>query len=113
VLVILTDGVPTNYCSNSGAYTSNSTSCTTQSDSTPSTCPASTTAITHAKNQATAAKDADIIVFTIGLGGGVLDCVLEDIATLGGGTYYKAPTVAQLDDAFEAIAEQTHIALVK
>lgn len=113
VLVILTDGVPTNYCSNSGAYTSNSTSCTTQSDSTPSTCPASNTAITHAKNQATAAKDAGIIVFTIGLGDGVLDCVLEDIATLGGGTYYKAPTVAQLDEAFQAIAEQTHIALVK
>ena len=27
--------------------------------------------------------------------------------------YYFAPTTAQLDEAFEAIAEQTHIALVR
>jgi hypothetical protein len=37
--------------------------------------------------------------------------VLEDIAEAGGGTYYKAPTPAQLDEAFEAIAKMTHIGL--
>jgi len=50
-------------------------------------------------------------VYTIGLGDGVLDCVMEDIAAAGGGEYYKAPTTAQLDEAFEAIAKKTHIGL--
>ena len=43
----------------------------------------------------------------------MLDCILTDIATAGGGAYYKAPSPADLDDAFKAIAERTHIALVK
>ncbi len=113
VLVILTDGVPNQYCSNASAYSTPGASCTSASATTPSTCPASSTGITHSINQAQAAKDAGIIVFTIGLGGGVLDCILQDIATTGGGTYYAAPTTAQLDEAFAAIAAQTHIALTQ
>jgi hypothetical protein len=67
--------------------------------------------VTHAINQAAVAKSQGITVFTIGLGDGVIDCTLEDIADAGGGEYYKAPTTAQLDDAFRAIAEKTHIGL--
>ncbi len=109
VIVLLTDGIPNVHCTNgySGA------SCTTASSATPGSCPATSTSITHAINQATAAAAADITVYTIGLGSGVLDCVLQNIADAGNGKYYKAPTPAQLDDAFEAIAEQTHIALVR
>lgn len=110
VLVILTDGIPNVSCSN--GY--NSSSCSTVSHSSPSTCPASSTAaISDAINQAAVAKAARIKVFTIGLGNDVLDCILEDIAEAGGGAYFKAPTTADLDDAFEAIAAQTHIALVR
>lgn len=112
VVVLLTDGIPTNYCSNASAYTGGS-SCSAANDSTPNSCPASTTAISHAKAQAAAAKEAGALVFTIGLGHDVLDCVLQDIADAGGGKYYKAPTTAQLNDAFKAVAEQTHIALTK
>jgi Mg-chelatase subunit ChlD len=108
VLVLLTDGVPTHYCSN--GYDSGS--CSESSSGTPTTCSATSTAITHAKNRASAAADQDIIVYTIGLGAGVLGCILEDIAELGGGEYVEAPTTASLDDAFLEIAEKTHIALI-
>lgn len=108
VMVILTDGVPTNYCSN-GYGTS---SCSSSSSGTPTTCGATSTGITHAKSQATAAAAEDIIVYWIGLGDGVMDCLLEDLAELGTGEYVAAPSVADLDDAFKAIAEKTHIALI-
>lgn len=113
VLVLLTDGIPNYYCTNSSAYTSSSSCSTGSSATSPTSCSPATTAMTHAWNQATAAKNADITVYVIGLGDGVLDCVLQQIADNGGGLYYKAPTPAQLDEAFDAIAEQTHIALVK
>ena len=110
VMVVLTDGIPNNYCTN--GYTS--ASCTNGTTSDPTSCPYTPNAsISAAISQAAAAKTANVKVYTIGLGAGVLDCILTDIATAGGGIYYKAPTPAQLDDAFKAIAEQTHIALVK
>lgn len=110
VLVLLSDGVPNIYCSN--GYSGSS--CSTGSSASPTSCPASsTTAINHAISQAAAAKAAKVTVYTIGLGDGVLDCVMENIAAAGGGEYYKAPTTAQLDDAFKAIAEKTRIALTQ
>lgn len=110
ILVLLSDGVPNVYCTN--GYSSSS--CSQGSSSTPASCPASsTTAINHAIARAAAAAASDVIVYTIGLGDGVLDCVMEDIAAAGGGEYYKAPTTAQLDEAFEAIAKKTHIGLTQ
>jgi len=110
VLVILTDGAPNRTCSN--GY--NGPSCSEVSGSTPSSCPVSgNTPVTDAINQAAAAKTDNITVYTIGLGDGVLDCVLQSIATAGGGLYYKAPTTADLAAAFKAIADRTKIALVK
>lgn len=110
VLVLLTDGVPTHYCP--WGYDGNCG--TPQSSGTPTSCPISnTTAVNHALEQAQIAADADILIFTIGLGDGVLDCFLEEIAEIGGGSYVAAPTTADLDEAFTTIAEQTHIALVK
>jgi hypothetical protein len=113
VLVLLTDGIPNYYCTNSSAYTSGSSCSTGSSATSPTSCSPATTAMTHAWAQASAAAAADVTVYVIGLGDGVLDCVLQQIADNGGGIYYHAPTTAQLDEAFEAIAEQTHIALVR
>lgn len=113
VIVLLTDGIPNYYCTNSSAYTSGSSCSTGSSATSPTSCSPPTRAMTEAWDQATAAKNADITVYVIGLGDGVLDCVLQQIADNGGGLYYKAPTTAQLNAAFQAIAEQTHIALVK
>jgi hypothetical protein len=69
--------------------------------------------VSHALLEAQRAADGDIIIFTIGLGSGADESLLQDIAAIGSGSYYFAPTAAQLDGAFKAIAEQTHIALVK
>jgi len=108
VLVLLTDGIANQVCG-SATYSSssyNGTSCSAASASTA-------TAQSHANSEATRAANGDIIVFTIGLGNGVSDTFLQGVADIGGGDYYFAPTTAQLDEAFQAIAEQTHIALVK
>lgn len=107
VLVLLTDGVANEYCGSSSYSPSayNSTSCS-QNGSV-------TYGVSHALAEAQRAADGEIIIFTIGLGYGVDESFLQDIADIGSGSYYFAPTAAQLDDAFKAIAEQTHIALVK
>jgi hypothetical protein len=112
IIVLLTDGAPTHYCSgqSSTSTTYGDSACTSTSSGNISSC-TTTTGVTHAINQAAVAQSQNIMVFTIGLGDGVIDCTLEDIAEAGGGEYYKAPTTAQLDEAFEAIAEKTHIGL--
>jgi len=123
VLVLLTDGIANYVCG------SNSTYATTDYNSLPCSSTYSTgegsTADNHAYTEAQRAVDGDIIIFVIGLGNGVDEPFLERIADGGvsgvgpcqnndaGCRYYFAPTPAQLDDAFKAIAEQTHIALVK
>ena len=107
VLVLLTDGVANDYCGSStynpSAY--NSTSCSVSSGVNP--------AVQHSYAEAQRAADEDILIFTIGLGYGVDQSFLEEIAEIGGGRYYFSPTAEQLDEAFQAIAEQTHIALVR
>jgi Flp pilus assembly protein TadG len=113
VIVLVTDGIPNLYCTNSSAYTS-STACTTGSSATsPTSCSPNTMGMTEAIAQAQAAHDEQITVYTIGLGDGVLDCVLTQVAAAGGGQYFKAPTAADLAGAFKSIAELTHIALTK
>jgi len=107
VLVLLTDGVANIYCGsatyNPSAY--DSTSCSTGSGVSQ--------AEEHARQEAQRARNGDIIIFTIGLGNDLNTTFLQDIATIGGGKFYHAPTTAELDEAFQAVAEQTHIALVR
>jgi hypothetical protein len=107
VLVVLTDGVANRYCGsssyNSASY--DSTSCSDNSST--------TYGVSHALAEAQRAADGDIIIFTIGLGYDLDQAFLEEIADIGGGSFYLSPTPAELDDAFQAIAEQTHIALVR
>lgn len=123
VLVLLTDGIANYVCGNNSSYATsdyNALPCS-QTYSTGE----GSTADSHAYSEAQRAKSGDIIIFTIGLGDGVQDSFLKRLADGGtagvgpcqqnqpGCRYYHAPTPAQLDDAFRAIAEQTHIALVK
>ncbi len=118
VLVVLSDGVPNQRCGSS-AYSSvnyNSTSCSGPNSDTspnPPSCPADTPSIAHMKQEATRAAAGQITIYTIGLGSGVIPCILQSVATIGGGTYYAVPTTADLAAAFTAIAAKTHIALVK
>jgi hypothetical protein len=124
VLVLLTDGIANMVCGNDA----NDNYATTDYNSLP--CGSTSSATTakaqgHAYSEAIRAKNADIIIFTIGLGNDVDAAFLKQIADGGvagvgpcqqnddGCRFYFAPTTAQLDEAFEAIAEQTHIALVR
>jgi hypothetical protein len=123
VLVLLTDGIANYVCGTNTGYSPsdyNSLPC----DDVYNTGEGST-ANNHAYQEAQRATNSDIIIFTIGLGNGVQSSFLKRVAD--GGTsgvgpcqnnqadcrYYFAPTTDQLDEAFEAIAEQTHIALVR
>lgn len=104
VVVFLTDGVANQYCS--GSYTTSlykGANCNAKSSE--------ATARDHALREATAAANEQIVIYTIGLGPEVDDALLREIANRTGGEYHKAPTVNQLDDAFRAIAESTHIKL--
>jgi Flp pilus assembly protein TadG len=107
VLVLLTDGIANTFCGsatyNPSAY--NSTSCSTGSGVSQGE--------QHARQEAQRAANGDIIIFTIGLGYDLNTAFLQDIATIGKGKFYHAPTTAELDAAFQAVAEQTHIALVR
>ncbi len=105
--------IPNLYCTNSSAYDT-STSCSTGSSTTnPTSCSPNTREMDEAIAQATAAKAEQITVYAIGLGDGVLDCVLTQVAAAGGGQYFKAPSKDDLAAAFKSIAELTHIALTK
>jgi hypothetical protein len=107
VLVLLTDGIANTYCGSATYNPSNynSTSCSTGSGVSQ--------AEYHARQEAQRAANGDIIIFTIGLGNDLNATFLQDIATIGRGHFYHAPTTAELDEAFQAVAEQTHIALVR
>ncbi len=122
VLVLLTDGIANQVCGDNDTYGQgdyNNLPCS-DTNSAPTG-----TAESHAYSEAIRAANGDIMIFTIGLGDGVNANFLERVADGGVNgvgpcqdnepncRYYFAPTTAQLDEAFQAIAEQTHIALVR
>ncbi|MGE5595041.1 MAG: VWA domain-containing protein [Hyphomicrobiales bacterium] len=105
IIVFLTDGVANTYCGSSW-YNSNSydnPSCSDHSGT--------AAARDHAVREAQRAAGESITIYTIGLGNDLDENLLQQIASESGGEYYHAPTTAELDDAFEAIAESTHIKL--
>ncbi len=123
VIVLLTDGIANYVCGNNSAYaTSDYNNLPCSSTYNPNS---TNTSQSHAYSEAQRAANGDIIIFTIGLGNDVDSSFLERLADGGtygvgacqnsqpGCRYFHAPTTAQLDAAFQAIAEQTHIALVK
>jgi hypothetical protein len=122
VLVLLTDGIANTVCGTNDTYSTTDYNALPCSDTNSASTSISES---HAYSEAIRATNADIIIFTIGLGNDVNASFLEQVADGGVAgvgpcqedledcRYYFAPTTAQLDEAFEAIAEQTHIALVR
>lgn len=111
VLVFLTDGRANAYC---GATYSPSNYDTTSCPSSGSGADGNSAAENAARAEAQRlASERNTIIYTIGLGSAVDDDFLTDIAAIGGGKYFKAPTLAQLDDAFRSVAESTHIQLTQ
>lgn len=53
------------------------------------------------------AKDKDIVIYTIGLGNGVNQTLLEKIAEGTGGKYYFATLAEELNEIFDAVAKET------
>ena len=121
VLVLLTDGIPNMVC---GSTTYNQANYNT-SNGCSDISGTSTQAANHAYSEAIRAANGDIVIYVIGLGNDVNSSFLKRVADGGVNgvgpcqdnepncRYYFAPTTAQLDEAFEAIAEATHIALVR
>ena len=110
VVVLITDGVPTAYCSSAG-YTSLTSGCAQSGSTAMSNCSAPTAAYNDAIAQAATVKAAGGQLFVIGLGPYVLTCALQNIAAAGGGIYYPSPTGADLDGAFNLIAQQVRVKL--
>jgi len=59
--------------------------------------------VAYAETQAQDAANANIQIYTIGLGSAINATMLENIAATTGGQYYFAPTTAQLKDIFAQI----------
>ncbi|MCK9518275.1 MAG: VWA domain-containing protein [Dehalococcoidia bacterium] len=107
VIVLLTDGIANQYCgSSSYSWSSYSGSCSSNANNV-------SRAVSHAELVANAIGGDDTLIYTIGLGYDVDGDFLRDIARRGGGSYYFSPTTAELDAAFRAIADETHIALTQ
>ena len=69
--------------------------------------------VKYANNEAIAAANAGIAIYTIGLGPSVNDSLLTDIANVGGGIYLNAPTADDLEDTFEQIADAIRIRILQ
>jgi Flp pilus assembly protein TadG len=108
ILVVLTDGDANTWCTpntySASAY--NGTSCSTSNGS-----DGDSRAVNHAIAEAQRAANGNITIYTIGLGTGLDQGFLQNIASIGGGKYYNAPTTAQLDEAFKKIADESRIRL--
>lgn len=61
-----------------------------------------TNPITAANN----AKNAGIVIYSIGLGSGVSNATMSSIANITGGKYYYAPTSGDLDAIYNEIAKE-------
>ena len=111
VMLFITDGRANAYCGSSyNAANYNTTSCPSAGGGADGNAAAVNAAIQEATRAATDSAGS-IIIYVIGLGTAVDDAFLTNIANIGHGLYFKAPTLAQIDDAFISVAQQTHIKL--
>ena len=62
--------------------------------------------IDHAINSVIPKDESGHLIFTIGLGEDVNETMLQEIATISGGTYYSAATQDALEDIYDQIAEE-------
>jgi len=108
IVVLLTDGMTNTVCQNATYSQSNyDGSCSSPQS------PGTSTAYSHLTSEANRLKAAGVTLYTIGLGTAVDDANLQAVAELTGGKYFKSPTTAELDDAFQNIAAETHIQLTQ
>lgn len=104
VLVLLSDGVPTKYCTNTSNPSNYSTSCTRSDYNTG-------TSTTKAELAADYAKTKKVVIYTISYGSAADEDLMQYIADTTGGKHYVAPDSATLQTAFEEIAKSTHVKL--
>ena len=102
VVVLLSDGVANRYCS----PTTFTPTCTNNYSS-------SSTAYSRTIEQANYATSHYITVYTISYGNNADEDLMQEVADITGGIFYKAPTEAELQAAFISIAADTHIRLSK
>ena len=102
VVVLLSDGVANRYCS----PTTFTPTCTSNYSNT-------STAYSRTIEQASYAASHNITVYTISYGDNADDDLMEEVADITGGIFYKAPSAAELQAAFISIAAETHIRLLK
>lgn len=124
ILVLLTDGRANAYCGSTyrASNYNSATSCPSQGSGADGNAAATNAAYAEAQRLA---NDGDTTFYVIGLGTQVDDNFLEQIADGGVAgvgpcqnnqptcTYFKAPTRAQLQAAFTAVAQAAHIKLIK
>ncbi len=113
VMLFITDGRANAYCGSSYlASNYNTTACPSQGSGADGNASAVNAAIQEATR---AYNDAGgkILIYVIGLGTAVDDAFLQQIATIGHGQYFKAPTLGEIQGAFTSVSEQTHIALTQ
>lgn len=103
VIVLLSDGVPNKYCSNSASASAQTSTCTDTQNT--------TTATQWSKDAADYAKANNIIIYTISYGAGADTALMADIAARTGGKHYITPNEATLNTAFQEIAKSTHVKL--
>ncbi len=99
VIVLLSDGVANRYCSPDETTTCSSVQTNTAN------------AKTHAKAMADLASTHGITIYTIGYGNDSDDDLMQYMADATGGKFFKAPSEADLNDAFLAISKLTQIRL--
>ncbi len=110
VMVFETDGRAKEWC---GSASYSASAYDTTSCSVGGGIEGNATAVSHVMAEAQRAAADGIIIYVIGLGPDVDNAFLQQLATVGRGKYYAAPTSAELVAAFQAIAAETHIALTK
>jgi Flp pilus assembly protein TadG len=70
-------------------------------------------AANYARSEATAAANAGVVIYTIGLGSDVDASLMQDLATIGHGAYVYSPSGAQLQDTFDRVARLVRVKLLR
>ena len=88
------------------------------SDGVPNRCAAGSpctdwAAAHYARAQAQAARALGITIYTVGLGDDLDIALMQDIADIGNGLFIQAPTPAQLEETFQAVADDIKVRILQ
>ena len=70
-------------------------------------------AANYARAQAHAAAAHDITIYTVGLGTNLDLALMQDLATIGNGLFIQSPTPAELEETFDAIADDIKVRILQ